>query len=245
MTFRRHPVQWRMATDTLRDRDWVLLPGTLCTANVFDGLLGAIGVPPDRRHVIELTRPSIDDYAFIMDVSEDTVVCGFSLGAIVAAHWADRIEAARLVFFGVNPLADDPEKTGARFAMMEDVQNVGGAAALSGRLPAFAGADPAAARSAALHMADLAAPRIEAQTRLALSRPGALPALAQAKCPVFALTGENDDMAPAALGREAAQTAPSGQFHLLPDLGHYALLEDAHACAEGLMKLESRHAENA
>lgn len=233
-----------MATKPLREREWVLLPGTLCTAEVFAGLLQELDVPKSRRRVIPLAEARVEDYECLLDASKDAVVCGFSLGAIVAAHWADRIEAHRLVLFGVNPLADDPKKKEGRFALMADVLNTGGAGALSDRLPAFGGADPAAARAAVLHMSDLSAHQIEPQTQLALSRPGALRALAQSRCPVFALTGEHDEMAPPALGRDTADRAPMGQFHLLSGLGHYALIEDARACAESLMEMEARHAEN-
>lgn len=221
-----------MATDDLAGENWVLLPGTLCSGAVFDPFLDALGVPPPRRHVIPLTRPSVGDYLPDMrGVAEGAVICGFSLGAIVAAHLADRLPAARMILFGLNPHADDPAKAPGRTALAADVAGQGGRAALAPRLPPLGGADPEATRATLLEMAEACGVDIDAQTTLALTRPGALPALSRAAMPVLTLTGSDDRQAPAELGRAAAQAAPRGSFRPLPGLGHYALVEDPVACA--------------
>jgi len=79
---------------------------------------------------------------------------------------------------------------------------------------------------------------ISAQTQLALSRPGALPALGSARAPVVTVTGQTDHMAPPRLGQTAANTAPRGTFAELAGLGHYALLEDPVACAQAVRDAE-------
>lgn len=100
-----------MGIEDLQDRDWLLLPGTLCTEEVFTGLLDTLGVPAKRRKPIRLSLPHVDDYADTLASSADGVVlCGFSLGAIVAARHVDRVRAFRSILFGVNPHADDPAK---------------------------------------------------------------------------------------------------------------------------------------
>lgn len=224
-----------MGTEDWARRDWVLLPGTLCTGEVFDGFLDALAVPPQHRHVIDLSRPRIEQYTELLERCCNAVVCGFSLGAIVASHWADRVQAARLLLFGVNPLADDPAKAPGRRTLAEDVATKGGAAALDSRLPTFGGPHADAARVQVLAMADACAHQITAQTELALSRPGALSALGRACCPVLALTGSDDAMAPGHLGQQAAAAAPGGCFQSLEGLGHYALLEDPVTCAEAVL----------
>ena len=76
-----------MATDGLSNRPWLLVPGTLCTGAVFDGFLDALGVAYSARTYVTLDRPSIDDYRVDFDgLADNTIVCGFSLGAIVTAH---------------------------------------------------------------------------------------------------------------------------------------------------------------
>ena len=220
-----------MATDPRRV-DWILVPGTLCTGAVFDPLLDALGVPRDRRRVVPLTQPDVGDYrAALTDAAEGAVFCGFSLGAIVLAHLADLLPASRILLFGLNPHADDPAKAAGRHALCRDVAATGGAAAMAARLPDLRGPRAGPARAAILEMAEATATDIEAQTALALGRPGALPALSRATAPILVLTGGADRQAPPALGRAAADAAPRGRFVELPGLGHYALLEDPAACA--------------
>lgn len=215
---------------------WVLLPGTLCTGAVFDGFLDELRVPRAARHVVALRHGNVEDHAdeLIRAVGRGAVVCGFSLGAILAAHLADRLQASAFVLFGLNPLADDPAKREGRLALADDVAREGGRAALASRLPPFAGADPATARALVLAMAEASAPDITAQTRLAMGRPGALEALARTKVPVLVFTGTDDSQAPLALGQQAARAAPFGRAIPLPGLGHYALVEDAALCARAV-----------
>lgn len=68
----------------------------------------------------------------------------------------------------------------------------GGAAALRARSPAINGATPKATAETVYQMGDRSSDITEAQTRLALYRPGALAALANATLPVLSLTGSVD-----------------------------------------------------
>lgn len=227
-----------MDISELANRPWMLLPGTLCTAAVFEGLLNEIGVPTANRHSVTLDRPSIDAYCSdFNDVTQETVVCGFSLGAIVAAHYADKMAAHTLILFGVNPHADDPGKAQGRHDLATEVLRNGGGNALRARGVEVYGATPARTREQIYVMADDSAPLIDAQTQIALTRPGALPALRKARIPVMALTGSLDRAAPPPQGLAAARSAPGGQFAELNGLGHFALLEDPKACASALLHL--------
>ena len=223
----------RMATDISRPRSWLLLPGTLCTGTVFDGFLDALNVPQQARQVILLDRPAVSDYLQEMKAmsNADTVVCGFSLGAIVAAHLADQLPASQFLLFGLNPHADDPAKRDGRLALCQDVHQRGGASALASRLPPLAGNDPEHARAIRVSMAEATGELVDAQTALALSRPGALPSLARTQAPVSLLTGTCDAQAPLDLVRDAADVSSHVSLIRLPDLGHYALLEDPDACS--------------
>ncbi|SFJ82777.1 alpha/beta fold hydrolase [Jannaschia pohangensis] len=228
-----------MDTEPIQDAHWVLVPGTLCTGAVFDGMLDHLGVPRARRHVVRLRAPGVDDYADVLSkVPGDSVICGFSLGAIVAAHLADRLSAARLILFAVTPHPDDPARAGDRHAFARTVAASGGAAALAPGLSGLAGPDPEAARRIILDMAEVAAGDIAAQTELAMGRPGAARALSACGLPLWVLTGSDDRQTPPKVGREAAGYAPKGAFRLLDGLGHYALLEDPEACAAALLDLE-------
>lgn len=228
-----------MATDTdLSDRPWVLLPGTLCTPVVFNPFLDALGVAETNRHYVELDRADVNAYGDAFEqVTPDTVVCGFSLGAIVAAHAADQMMPHSLVLFGLNPFADDPDKAEGRMALCDDVQRLGGGGALGARNLDVYGQTPDATRAEILAMAEQTPHLIAAQTQLALTRPSALPALARCQSSVLCLTGALDGAAPPDKGRAAAEHAPNGQFRELKDLGHFALIEDPEACAKAVRTL--------
>lgn len=225
-----------MGIDQPEGRPWVLLPGTLCTGAVFSALLEALNVPTNAQTVVELCHPNIEDYLNNLTdvITPNTIVCGFSLGAIVAAHLADRLNAAQIVLFALNPHADDPAKREGRLALANDVDIAGGMSALADRLPPLAGPKPDFARAHVLSMAGQAQHLIDPQTQLALHRPGALAALAKARCPVTLLTGTQDQQAPLSLAQEAAGTAPDGRAIALDGLGHYALIENPSACARAL-----------
>jgi pimeloyl-ACP methyl ester carboxylesterase len=231
-----------MGTKGLVDSPWLLLPGTLCTTAVFDEMLDILGVPHSRRLHVPLDRPSIEDYrAPLAAVTTKTIVCGFSLGAIVAAHHAGKMTARSLILFGLNPYADVPAKVQSRHDLADDVKAHGGAAALRKRTLDVHGLMPEKTREKIYAMADASENQIEAQTQLALTRSGALPVLAKTHLPVLSLTGSQDTSAPAAQGMAAAQAAPNGHFRLLDGLGHFALLEDPETCAATLIQMMDTH----
>lgn len=228
-----------MAIEDLRQRDWVLLPGTLCTTAVFKDFLDTLEIPIDRRKHVRLDMPEVEAYADVLSRSVgDPVLCGFSLGAIVAAHHAYNIPVARTVLFALNPFPDDPAKAEGRLDLERDVRVNGGRTALAARLPALFGPAPEKTRDRILTMADESAADIRAHTALALTRPSALPALSRTRSPVVALTGSEDAVTPEALGRHAANTAREGRFKLVPGLGHYAVLEAPQICAEAFIEVE-------
>lgn len=221
-----------MAIDLTDGRPWILLPGTLCSGRVFTAFLDALGVPQDARHVMTMRHPRVEDYRAELEAacSPDSVVCGFSLGAILAAHLADQLPACEFLLFALNPYADRPEKRPDRLSFETDVRQLGGAAAIASRLPPLAGPQPDLAREMILQMADDSAALMPAQTELALTRPGALGSLARTKAPVSLFTGSRDGWAPITLALDAAQAATLGHVTPLPGLGHYALIEDPDAC---------------
>lgn len=226
-----------MDINSLQKSRWILLPGTLCTSAVFDGFLDELGVPTNQQYTKKLASPKIEDYHsfFKNDVYNGDIICGFSLGAIVAAHHADIVHNAKaIVLFGINPLPDDKEKAKARYALQTDVENQGGRAAMTNRLSNIRGINPEQVRNKILEMAEKSSLDIKAQTTLAMSRPGAANPLSASNIPILALCGTNDDQVKPQMAAIVEKMAPNGQSILLPGLGHYALLEDPTACANAI-----------
>ena len=51
-----------MDIDSLISKQWFLLPGTLCTGEVFSPFLDALGVSQSQRTVISMCYQSVDEY---------------------------------------------------------------------------------------------------------------------------------------------------------------------------------------
>ena len=230
-----------MGIEAFVERPWILLPGTLCTTDVFSGFLDALGVAMTLRTPITIAHPKIDDYEDVLAVTmrPGAVVCGFSLGAIVAAHYADKLDASVLLLFGLNPRPDDPSKRSGRLELEQDVISLGAARALDKHMPQLFGPAPDNVRTTILDMSVRCEPFISAQTQLALSRPGALTALRRARCPVLVISGSEDNASPIDLAREAATNTPEGRVVRLPGLGHYALIEDPQTCSTAIAQIFS------
>lgn len=227
-----HRQPLKVSIESLKDRRWILLPGTLCTEEVFNEFLNLAGVANDNRYPVSLKYAHVDDYLPLLTklIRPGDVVCGFSLGAIVAAHLADRFDASALLLFGLNPFADDPAKAAGRKSLAASVRAEGGRAALGSRLPPILGRSHDLTKEMILSMADSTANFIEEQTALALNRPGAMTALAAARCPILLITGSEDDSAPFMAAQAASEVAKDGCAVVVEGLGHYALIEDPLLC---------------
>lgn len=230
-----------MAIEQLRECNWVLIPGTLCTEDVFIPFLDELEVSEDKRISIKLDRPNVHDYETLLkEESKDAVVCGFSLGAIVAAHNAAVLNAKRIVLFGLNPLPDRPQNRDVRLSMEQSVMAFGGSYGLEKHVPEIQAMKVGGVKDKILSMADRSSAYIQAQTQLALTRPDALSSLSAARTTVMLLTGSNDSMTPPNLAEELTKKLTTCCFASLSGLGHYALLEDPKRCAHSYLELESR-----
>lgn len=214
--------------DAARSARWVLLPGTLCTGAVFAPMLDALGVPAARRQVLTLDLPAVEGYGerLAAEVQGGEIVCGFSLGAIVAAHNLPALARARaVVLLALNPGPDAPGGRARREAVRDRVLAGGARDWVRESWPAMAATDVAALRARVAEMAEASAPLIAAQTELAATRPGAAAALGATPLPLVLVTGAADRQTPAGPLRPIAGAAPSAALRVVPGLGHFALLE--------------------
>lgn len=217
----------RQATP-IEQAQWVLLPGTLCTAAVFDPVLSALGVPEANRHPINMDAPDVDEYAtrLCVAVTGGEIVCGFSLGSMVAAHNLTALRAARaIVLLACNPLPDPPGNRANREAVRDRVLQDGPRGWVEENWPAMSTAEGDQLRETVIVMADETRALLPAQTELAASRPGAATALGEANLPLVFVTGDADQLTPVEYIQPIADSAPNAHLSILSNMGHFALLE--------------------
>ncbi|MEO0637484.1 MAG: alpha/beta hydrolase [Pseudomonadota bacterium] len=223
--------QWQYAAR------WVLLPGTLATPEVFAPLMQALQIASHRRQVIELDKPHVNDYrAQLADaIQPGDVVCGFSLGAITAAHnLAALSRASAIILLACTPHPDPPENRTGRNILRDRV--------LAGEARDWVAenADAMVARPDGVmidkiaDMAEACVHLIAAQTELAASRPGALEAIKNTQVPIFFVTGMRDRLTPPERVRDLVEQASSATLITIDGLGHYALIEDPQKVANAI-----------
>ena len=220
---------------------WVLVPGTLCTDQVFDPLLDALGVSPGDRHVIAADAPHVQDYdARLREaVTGGEIVCGFSLGALILAHNLGALNAARaVVLLASNPHPDPSGNRANREAVRDRVLAGGAQDWVVENWAAMSASTREDLRDFVASMAQETAHLIPAQAELAASRPGAADALADTDLPLVFVTGAEDRLTPSSLVESIAEKAKTAHLNVVEGLGHFALIEapDHVACAvrEGL-----------
>lgn len=229
-----------LSTDRPNDSArWVLLPGTLCTPAVFAPVLDALGVPGHRRAAVTLDAGDVGAYADrLRDAVEGAeIVCGFSLGAMVAAHNLGALRKARaVVLLACNPFPDPPGNRATREAVRDRVLRGDARGWIEESWPAMSTAQGAEPRETVIGMAEDMARLIPAQTELAASRPGADAQLAQSDARLVFVTGAQDRLTPVAQMRGLARRAAHAHLSVLDGLGHFALLEAPDRVARAIQR---------
>lgn len=212
----------------IRDGHWILAPGTLCTHDVFDPVMSRLGIARNRRRTLEIGLPSAADYRQPLEelVAMDDIACGFSLGSLVLAHNLASLAGVRaIVLISLNPFPDDPGNDTVRRAMRDRVKAGDVRGWVEDNWQMMSTDTGSEIRNRVVSMAEQTASLINAQTELAISRPGAELDLTETRLPLVFVTGELDQMTPPAPVVRIADTAPRAHVRVLSGLGHFALLE--------------------
>ena len=208
----------------------VCLPGLLCTPDLFDPVLEAVG----QGHAMAI--PPLDDFERLIarladSVREPTVLLGMSMGSYLALALAQRVpqHVAGLILIGTTAAADTPKGAALRgkiaaWAGREGIAALAGTIADS-MLSQARRQDPAL-RAQILRMAESQGLQTFADHQQALAgRPDQTAGLGAIGCPVLVLTGAEDAVTPPDAGRAVAQGVVEGRFVLLDGIGHMPVLE--------------------
>ena len=207
---------------------WVLVPGTLCTNDVFAPLLDELGVAQSACRFLTADAADVRDYDSRLReaVTGGEIVCGFSLGALILAHNLGALKKARaVVLLAVNPFPDPADKRAKREKVRDRVLLGGARDWISENWTVMSASARHDLREFVASMAGDTAHLIAVQTELAASRPGAQEDLLNTDLPLIFVTGSDDRQTPPDLLAATARKARNAQFSVLQDLGHFALIE--------------------
>jgi len=224
---------------------WLLIPGTLCTKQVFNPLrsaLAGLGAPLQVCGSPICWQDCAQATAAVVEGTDgDFSVLSFSLGNFVALELAlrhpDRCRG--LVMIGATGRADRPENAAGRAAQLEKADRCGrGEMVRQDLLPAYFSGQQEAGAAMAHYVAQMAkeTPQADfaAQTQLAIGRPDYLARTAGIRAPALVLNGSGDRATPPDRGRELAESLANGECRDIGGAGHFALLEHPKKCARAI-----------
>ncbi|MGB5865349.1 MAG: alpha/beta hydrolase [Sulfitobacter sp.] len=229
-------------SDLMSVEDWLFIPGTLCDGRVFAPLLDHLGdtVSGTVRLVGSLDDDDLSALArhIVQGLGPRIRVVGFSLGCQVAfeimRQASDRCVGVTLISSTARP--DLPDLAPDRRAMVERFERDGAEALIDADLWPRYVADPERpehpvhdiVRAMARETSNA---NFAAQIELAISRPDSRPVLSWSDAPVLMINGRQDRLTPVEFGAEIVGAARNGTHKVIPDAGHFVLLEQPEAVA--------------
>jgi pimeloyl-ACP methyl ester carboxylesterase/predicted ester cyclase len=212
----------------------VLLPGTLCDERVFAPLLGRLAPRSTLLLPLDACSDVVEMADRILRAAPDRfALLGFSLGGIVALEIAARApdRLSGLALIGSNarnvPVENHPSRRAAAIAGAD----IGEVIALLWPNYVADGNDPALHATISKMAEDLGRDTLVRQTELALSRADSRPRLPTLAMPALVLAGSEDVIAPPEFQQELMEGLSNATLALLPDAGHFVLLEAPDAVA--------------
>jgi pimeloyl-ACP methyl ester carboxylesterase len=228
----------------------LLLPGTLCDADVFGPMLKALGSP---QAIVADMSLSADLATLVDQILQDAPprfwAVGFSLGGIAALKIAICAPERVLGLVLIASTADAIELRSIP-ARRDDVawaRRGELALVVSERLwpryVAKAHQNDEALRLQIVKMAErLGADVFARQTELAISRPDQRPHLHQIRAPTLILAGADDEVVSLDRQGETAALLANSELRIISNAGHFLLLESPNEAAHRIVEWRSRHA---
>ncbi len=222
----------------------LLLPGTLCDGAVFGPALDLVPTaPPERRQVVSLIGESTVEAAaarILADAPEHFALLGFSLGGIVALAVAaaapERVLGLGLVDSNARNVREEdrPGRRAEAFLGVSDVERHVGQTLWPRYVAAMARGEEALRRAVVDMALRVGSQALMDQVDMALSRPDSKPHLAALSMPSLVMAGAEDALCPPEMQLEIALALPSATLALIPDAGHFLLLEQPAAAASNI-----------
>jgi pimeloyl-ACP methyl ester carboxylesterase len=209
----------------------LLLPGLLCTRELFAEQLPALGTVAEPV-VVELTR---DETVAAMaervlaQAPPSFALAGLSMGGYVALEIMRRApqRVSRLALLDTQARPDTPEATERRLELMATAELDDFAKVADALIPRFLHPEhiPALAPVVRRMAAATGKDAFARQQRAIMARIDSRADLGRISCPTLVLCGREDALTPPALHEEMAAAIPDATLVVLPRCGHLAPLE--------------------
>jgi pimeloyl-ACP methyl ester carboxylesterase len=210
----------------------LLLPGTLCDERVFAPLIARL--PNQPVLLAEMTgAATTPDLAerILRRAPDRFALLGFSLGGIVALEMIHQAphRIAALALVDTTARADPVANAAIRRGAVERARAHGMASYIDDAWPDHVSPVNAGRRDLRDLLVAMAerggADALASQTEVAIHRADSRPRLPQIEVPTLVLCGQDDGICRPDLHREIADLIPTSTLAVVPDAGHFLLVE--------------------
>ena len=225
-----------------------LLPGTLCTAALWEAQVASLGDLADVTVIDTSQHDSLSRLAEHVHkvMPAHFAVAGLSYGGIVAlAVWRHNPQAiSHLGLLNTTPLPITPAKLAAQKGLVKKAQGGEFKALVSEHaqnLLLLAGDQESGVyRARIVDMAEtIGINGFANQIKAQINRPDSRTTLHEIQCPTLVLCGECDTLCPPKLHAEMADAIPNSCYYSIADCGHLSTMEQpenvSHAMREWLL----------
>ena len=212
----------------------ILLPGLACDARMWHDQLAVL---PAHWHThvtdVHARHASIAEMAaaLLAEQSGDLVLCGASMGGIVAMEVARQApgRVRGLALLGTNARPETPDMRQLREGAIAFFAQGRALEVLRLNVPlafhASRAGDTRLTQGYLDFVMEAGAEQLVRQNRAIIGRPDARLHLPDLRCPVLVLCGDSDQLTPPECSHEIAALVPQAQFELVPDCGHMLTME--------------------
>ncbi|WP_052142974.1 alpha/beta fold hydrolase [Burkholderia gladioli] len=211
----------------------VLIPGLLCTAEVFAPQIPALWPygPVTVASTLEGDSIAAMAAAILASAPPRFALAGFSMGGYLAHEILRRApeRVTRLALLSTSARADQPIQIEMRQALLEaathgDYDTVLANATLNTAHVSLR-RDPVFAATKRRMAADIGRAAFARQTAAVIGRPDSRRELPSIAVPSLVLVGDSDPVTPPEFAREMAEAIPGAKFVIVPECGHTSPLE--------------------
>lgn len=215
----------------------ILIPGLLCTANLFAPQLTALQPKFDVSVAEHRNHPTLEGIAaHILQAAPPTfALAGLSMGGYIAFEVLRQAphRVTKLALLDTNSRADRPDQLESRAAIVALARAEGLTAVNKKLLPLLVHpsrqADPVLTATIDQMAADTGVDAFARQQAAIAARPDNRPFLATIKVPTTIIVGAEDALTPVKVHEEMHGLIAGSTLHVIPDCGHLSTLEQPEA----------------